>query len=299
MHAAETPLCYRYTLLSAADRRIGGQGAVQFPRIANTSTAPAAIKFYLHRSPFEAEPASGAPPGGDTLPPFVIIERGQSLDEWAAGRASDSVTIFQALSHSVRALRKLHSAGYAHRDVQPGNILRRPKQHDWTLIDFGGAADELAQVCAPRVAHAVESGDRTVPVAAVVDMRAVGVIAWELLTGSRAFPAPRTSAVVRSAGQPRPAADAAVLATLGGRAPLPWERGAARAAGRLRMLRGLQRTVLRCLDRDPARRPSAVALLQSWDHVFDDMRAPGSRTGFDVSVGSAECTYDAARLKRL
>jgi len=46
----------------------------------------------------------------------------------------------QAMSHSVRALKKLHSTGYAHRDIKPGNILRRPKQHDWTLIDFGCAA---------------------------------------------------------------------------------------------------------------------------------------------------------------
>lgn len=47
----------------------------------------------------------------------------------------------QALSHSVRALKKLHSTGYVHRDIKPGNILRRPKQHDWTLIDFGCAAE--------------------------------------------------------------------------------------------------------------------------------------------------------------
>ena len=48
--------------------------------------------------------------------------------------------VLQALSHAVRALRKLHSFGYAHRDIKPGNILRRPKQHDWTLIDFGCTA---------------------------------------------------------------------------------------------------------------------------------------------------------------
>lgn len=47
---------------------------------------------------------------------------------------------FQALSHSVRALQKLHKAGYAHRDLKPGNVLRRPRLHDWTLIDFGCAA---------------------------------------------------------------------------------------------------------------------------------------------------------------
>ena len=43
----------------------------------------------------------------------------------------------QVLLHAVRALRRLHGFGYAHRDIKPGNILRRPKQHDWTLIDFG------------------------------------------------------------------------------------------------------------------------------------------------------------------
>ena len=46
----------------------------------------------------------------------------------------------QSLSHAVRALARLHSCGYAHRDVKPGNILRRPNHHDWTLIDFGCTA---------------------------------------------------------------------------------------------------------------------------------------------------------------
>ena len=49
--------------------------------------------------------------------------------------------LVQALSHAVRALKKLHSFGYAHRDIKPGNILRRHKQHDWTLIDFGCTAE--------------------------------------------------------------------------------------------------------------------------------------------------------------
>ena len=55
--------------------------------------------------------------------------------------ATTSVALFvQALSHTVRALAKLHGFGYAHRDLKPGNILRLPNAHSWTLMDFGSAA---------------------------------------------------------------------------------------------------------------------------------------------------------------
>jgi serine/threonine protein kinase len=37
-------------------------------------------------------------------------------------------------------LKVLHAAGWVHRDLKPGNILRRPQQHSWTLIDFGCTA---------------------------------------------------------------------------------------------------------------------------------------------------------------
>ena len=83
----------------------------------------AAIKFYLDRKGFESErelyteselkammPATLAvednasgdckTPYGYVFPPFVIIERGESLDEWSRDNANkDIVTIFQ-----VRAL---------------------------------------------------------------------------------------------------------------------------------------------------------------------------------------------------
>eukprot|EP00892_Ulva_mutabilis_P000505 jgi/Ulvmu1/10455/UM063_0010.1 len=306
MCSMKEPFYHRYMLLSSVERRVGGQGLVQFASIVNTQDK-AAIKFYMDMLAFQRErdlyqdaqlksmmPATLAieentsgecqTPYGYKFPPFVIIECGQSLDEWARDNTnSDFITIFQALSHSVRALRKLHSTGYAHRDIKPGNILRRPKQHDWTLIDFGCAAQigstaGLAfslKYAPPEVMAAVESGCRTIHVDAAVDIWAIGVIAYELLTGERAFPADGLTA----AEAEKKAQDA-----IAGRTQLPWEALSDGAKERLGKMRGLKRTVLRCLERDPAKRPSAEALLKSWDHTFDDMQTRGT----DWSMGSAE-----------
>eukprot|EP00892_Ulva_mutabilis_P002693 jgi/Ulvmu1/12424/UM009_0074.1 len=293
MCSMKEPFYHRYMLLSSVERRIGGQGLVQFASIVNTHDK-AAIKFYMDVSAFQCEhdlyqdsqlksmmPATLAieenisgechTQYGYKFPPFVIMECGQSLGEWARDSANkDFIFLFQALSHSVRALRKLHSTGYAHRGIKPGNILRRPKQHDWTLIDFGCAAQigstaslAFSLTCAPpEVVAAVESGCRTIHVDAAVDIWAIGVIAYELLTGERAFPADGLSA----AEAEKKAQDA-----IAGRTHLPWEALSDGAKERLGKMPGLEPTVLRCLERDPAKRPSAEALLKSWDHMFDDM----------------------------
>jgi serine/threonine protein kinase len=77
--------------------------------------------------------------GRYVFPPCIVIKKGQSLNEFASSNVADFITIFQALMHVVRAVKVMHDMGYAHRDIKPGNILRRPGKHDWTLIDFGCA----------------------------------------------------------------------------------------------------------------------------------------------------------------
>lgn len=46
----------------------------------------------------------------------------------------------QMLSQVLRTLMALHSEGFAHRNIKPSNILRRPMQHDWILVDFASTA---------------------------------------------------------------------------------------------------------------------------------------------------------------
>lgn len=117
---------------------------------------------------------------------------------------------------------------------------------------------------APEVVHALEAGCATIHVDAAVDMWAVGVIAYELLTGEPAM---------LSQGWPSDQSKQPMQDAIAGRTLLPWEEDGETAVGRLKKLRGLRRTVLRCLERDPCKRPTADALLASWDHAFDSMNA--------------------------
>ena len=102
---------------------------------------------------------------------------------------------------------------------------------------------------------------------AAVDIWAVGVIAFELLTGERAFPADNICAAE---------CESLAQEAIAGRALLPWEGSSEATEQWLEKLRGLKRTVMRCLDRDPANRPTAAALVSSWDHTFDHMQTRGN-----------------------
>jgi hypothetical protein len=153
----------RFIMLSAAHRRAGGQGVVQFARGVHDGEEYA-IKFFTHREAFEQEymlysnpvlrsmmPAVTQieanadnrirSPSGWPLPPCIVIERGESLDKWAERIKPDFTTILQVLSHVANRLEKLHASGLVHRDLKPGNVLWRPQHLEWTLIDFGCAAE--------------------------------------------------------------------------------------------------------------------------------------------------------------
>jgi serine/threonine protein kinase len=107
------------------------------------------------------------------------------------------------------------------------------------------------------------------------DIWALGVVAFELLTGEWVFPEGTTPDAFR--------------AVLLGKAPLPWEEGVEGAEERRQKLRGLRRIVMPCLDRDPSKRPTAEQVLRSWWNLFDEMKTQGT---FDSNAAEgAESTH--------
>ena len=46
----------------------------------------------------------------------------------------------QTIIQVLKVLKQLHSAGYAHRNIKPSNILQPPSHPEWTLVDFACCA---------------------------------------------------------------------------------------------------------------------------------------------------------------
>lgn len=136
----------------------------------------------------------------------------------------------------------------------------------------------------PEVIDAVERQERQVKADPAIDMWAIGVIAYELLTRARVFPPRLTRSEVRD--------------QITGRAPLPWEDPEHRAEG-LKQLRILKRTVLACLSREAKNRPTADRLLRSWNRLFDTFTsgsgAVGANTNDLAGRQAAEPTENAVK----
>jgi serine/threonine protein kinase len=101
----------------------------------------------------------------------------------------------QVLSHIAERLKDLHEAGYAHRDIKPGNIMWLPRKKRWTLIDFGCAARIGTKArtgfslyyVAPEALRAYIAGKGDLVATEALDAWSLGVLALELFGGKPAF----------------------------------------------------------------------------------------------------------------
>ena len=126
--------------------------------------------------------------------PFIVMEYlgGGSLDEKLRDGPVAAGQAVVWLRQAANALDAAHAEGVVHRDVKPGNLLL---DRDGTLhvADFGIASaagmDSMTKTgtvigTAGYLSPEQAQGDRASPAS---DRYALGIVAWELLTGSRPF----------------------------------------------------------------------------------------------------------------
>jgi serine/threonine protein kinase len=111
---------------------------------------------------------------------------------------------------------------------------------------------------------AQETGQEMMEVSGAHDIWALGLIAYELLTGTRVFEAHHSSTATFS-----DSADEQVRLQLIGEAGLPWED--ARTRSSVRKLHQMKRSVMLCLSRNPKERPNSELLLDMWNEIFEGM----------------------------
>lgn len=198
--------------------------------------------------------------GGDAALPFFTMEflRGETLEALLAreGRVTPE-DVLPLLRQLVAGLCAVHAAGVIHCDLKASNVLLvlDPEGHDAlrvVLTDFGLArslyGQDTPRGAPPGEPHGtpaymapeqVEGG----AVTPATDVYALGTVLYELLTGTRPFPVSSPLATaMRRLRQPPPSPRRLVPGL-----PRRWERA-----------------LLRCLEREPARRfPSAHALLRA------------------------------------
>ena len=137
--------------------------------------------------------------------PFIVMERlpGRTLaDEIAIGPMPPR-RVRAVLDDVLGALAIAHEAGIVHRDVKPGNVLLTENDSAVKVADFGiaktaGAAHTSAGQIVGTMAYM--SPERVAGAQASVadDLYAVGIVAYEALSGRRPFPQENPASLIRA-----------------------------------------------------------------------------------------------------
>lgn len=194
--------------------------------------------------------------GIDGGAPFLVQEllEGRTLKEALAQEPMAPRAVLGLAVQVARGVAAAHEKGVVHCDLKPSNLFL---SSDGTLkiLDFGvarlaalpvdGTADSSGENALPRgfsgtPAYSSPEQLRCEAVDARSDLFSLGIVLYEMLAGARPF-----------TGKSQVMVSFAVLT----RTPPPLPKT---------VPRGLARIVLRCLEKDPARRhPSAAALLRA------------------------------------
>ncbi len=179
----------------------------------------------------------------DHEPPYYVMEfvGGRSLDEACRGRSPKQITAL--LEQTARALAFAHQKNVIHRDIKPANIIVDYEEGQPHITDFGLAErwDDIGD--AERQGHVGVAGTGqfippevyagTGQFGPAVDIYALGVTMYILLTGRDPFPAANRGEVKKKVLQSSP--------------PIPKEVKPG-------LPEPLQRICLKAMERDPAAR---------------------------------------------
>lgn len=158
--------------------------------------------------------------------PYLVLElvEGEPIDRYCASRGLDLESRIRLLLDVIAAVAHAHAALIVHRDLKPSNVLVRSdgtvKLLDFgiaKLLDEGGSSTptaltrELGGALTPEYAAPEQVTGQ--PITAATDVYALGVLAYELLTGAHptAGTARAPASVVKAIvdAEPRRASDAA------------------------------------------------------------------------------------------
>jgi eukaryotic-like serine/threonine-protein kinase len=192
--------------------------------------------------------------------PYMVMEyvSGQSLNRiLQSGVALPLDMALHIFEQVARALGHAHRHGVIHRDIKPGNILVRDESTGYPRVkvaDFGVASMPSAHVThdgafigTPMYMSPEQAQGR--PVVAASDLYSLGILMYRALTGVRPFDADSPVALAMCHVNDR----------------VPPMREAAPDAG---VPAELEAIVMKCLEKDPARRyQSADQLLAALDGV--------------------------------
>ncbi len=185
--------------------------------------------------------------------PFMVMEllSGPSLREEIDLEAPMSPARVASILGSVgAALQLAHDRGITHRDLKPANIVAHRYESGervYKVIDFGLAAikatNDQTRLTDPRfflgtLAYAAPEQMRGEEVTPATDVYALGVIAYEMLTGARPHDAANQATLIAQALTQSPVSPAAR------RGDLP---------------AGVDNAVMRALDKEPGRRWKSVS----------------------------------------
>jgi tRNA A-37 threonylcarbamoyl transferase component Bud32 len=198
-------------IFCAQDTVLGRTVAIKM--LAERYAADEAVRGRFTREALAAARLSGQPNtvtifdvGEHEQRPFIVMEylRGGTLeDRLREHGAQEPARVLDWLEEAASALDAAHANGIVHRDVKPGNLLLTP-DGSVRVADFGIASaaglDSLtaAGTILGTAGYLSPEQARGEPATPASDLYALGVVAFELLTGRRPFEADSPTAEAAS-----------------------------------------------------------------------------------------------------